>query len=296
VAPEIDNINNNKVPPFESSANVGQYLDLYINPAQYDYSFNFTEQSEQKQPHREANNLTTNTDEQFSSVNDELVDKLIIDQILDDLPLLKTSDILENADQQKSNNNINEHFNDLTIHQSQPYPLPINNVINTSTIYEAKPIQNINTSINIPQEITSTSPSQEFSSNSFPQIDSSLPITQTDFQTIPPDAYLSEPVQAIKSQAPPHLVENQLNNLPFEIKNEPLISTDNIPLVTSVYPTENHLQNIYSSQSNPLVDIPAQTQITTFPKTVIPLENQNQNIYISPFPQTEITQYKQKIQ
>ena len=184
-----------------------------------------------------------------------------------------------------NNNNDNQLFNNLTSDQSEPYPLPINNEINTSTIYEAKPIENITTSINIPQEITSTSPSQEFSSNSFPEIDSSLPITQTNFETIPPNTYLTEPVQAIKSQVPPHLVENP----PFEIKSAPIIPTDNIPIVTSVYPTENNLQNIYSSQSQsiPLVDIPAQNQKTTFPKTVIPLENQiqnqNQNIYISPF-------------
>ena len=307
MAPEIDNLNNNKVPSFESSANVGEYLGLDDNPAQYDYLFNSTEQNEQKQPypeHPEANNLTTYTNEQFSSDNDELLNKLIIDTILTDLSPLKTSDILKKSDQQISynnNNNDNQLFNNLTSDQSEPYPLPINNEINTSTIYEAKPIENITTSINIPQEITSTSPSQEFSSNSFPnsspEIDSSLPITQTDFQTIPPDEYISEPVQEIKSQVPPQ-VENQLNNLPFEIKSSPLIPTENIPLVTSVYPTENNLQNIYSSQSQsiPLVDIPAQNQITTFPKTVIPLENQiqnnqNQNIYIFPFPQTEITQY-----
>ena len=308
MAPEIDNLNNNKVPSFESttnnnkvpsfesSANVGEYLGLDDNPAQYDYLFNSTEQNEQKQPypeHPEANNLTTYTNEQFSSDNDELLNKLIIDTILTDLPPLKTSDILKKSDQQISynnnNNNDNQLFNNLTSDQSEPYPLPINNEINTSTIYEAKPIENITTSINIPQEITSTSPSQEFSSNPFPQIDSSLPITQTNFETIPPNTYLTEPVQAIKSQAPPHLVENS----PFEIKSAPLIPTDNIPLVTSVYPTENNLQNIYSSQSQsiPLVDIPVQNQITTFPKAVVPLENQNQNIYISPFPQTKITQY-----
>ena len=285
MAPEIDNLDDNQ--------------------AQYDYLFNSTEQNQQKQPypeHPEANNLTTYTNEQFSSDNDELLNKLIIDTILTDLPPLKTSDILKKSDQQISynnnNNNDNQLFNNLTSDQSEPYPLPINNEINTSTIYEAKPIENITTSINIPQEITSTSPSQEFSSNPFPQIDSSLPITQTNFETIPTNTYLTEPVQAIKSQAPPHLVENQLNNPPFEIKSAPLIPTDNIPIVTSVYPTENNLQNIYSSQSQsiPLVDIPAQNQITTFPKTVIPLENQiqnnqNQNIYISPFPPTEITQY-----
>ena len=290
IAPEIENINNNKIPPFESTENVGRYLGLENNPSQYDYLFNSTEQGEQKQPQPEANNITTYTNEQFSPVNDELVDKLMIDQILTDLPPLKTKDILEIADQQISNNNKNNQlFNNLTSHQSQPYPLKINNKINTNTVHEAKPMQNINTSINIPQAITSTSPSQEFSSNTYQHIDSSLPITQTNFQTIPPSSYLSEPVQAIKSQVPPLLAENQLNNLPFEIKSTPLIQLDNIPLVTSAYPMENHLQNKYSSQSNPLVDIPAQNQITTFPKTVNPLENQN--IYISPFPQTEIAQY-----
>lgn len=307
ITPEIENINNNKVPPiepgtnnnqvppFESSASVEQYLDFDNNPTQYDYIFNLIEQSKQKQPPPEANNLTTYTNEQFSSVNDGLVDKLIIDQILNDLPPLKTSQILENADQKVSTNNtqlVNQiPINNLTSLESQPYPLPIYNINNTNTTYETKPIQNINTSINIPQPITSIPPSQEFSSNSYSQIDSSLPIIPTDLQTIPQSTYINQPVQTIKTQAPPLLPKNQLNNLPFDIKSAPQIPIDNIPIVTSIYPTENHIQNTYSSQSNPLVDIPAQTQITTFPKIVIPLENQNQNIYIPTFTQTEITQY-----
>ena len=291
-------INNYQIPSFESSANVGEYLGLDIdnNSTQYDDIFNLIEQSDKKQPSLEANNLMTYTNGQVQSDNNELYDKKIIDKILSDLPPLNTNDILNYVDQQIPNNNtqlVNQiPINDLTSQESQPYPLPINNVINTSTTYESNPIQNINTSINIPQEITSTPPSQEFSSNSYLQINSSLPITQTNFETIPPNTYLSEPAQEIKTLAPLPLTENnQNNNLLFEIKSTPQIPIDNIPIVTSIYPTENHIQNTYSSQSNPLVDIPAKTQITTFPKTVIPLENQNQNIYIPPFPQTEITQY-----
>ena len=366
ISPEIDSLNNNKVPPFEtrennyeappfeskinnyqipsfeSSANVGEYLGLDIdnNSTQYDDIFNLIEQSDKKQPSLETNNLMTYTNGQVQSDNNELYAKKIIDKILSDLPPLNTNDILNYVDQQIPNNNtqlVNQiPINNLTSHQSQPYPLPINNiintnttyeskpiqnintsinipqaitstppsqesqpyplpinnVINTSTTYESKPIQNINTSINIPQALTSTSPSQEFLSNSYSQINSSLPITQANFQTFPPNDYLSESVQEIKTQAPLPLTENnQNNNLLFEIKSAPQIPLDNIPIGTSFYPTENHIENIYSSQSNPLVDIPAKTQITTFPKTVIPLEKQNQNIYIPPFPQTEITQY-----
>ena len=214
----------------------------------------------------------------------------------------------------------------LTTYESQPNPIVstplsfketipetipsnIKTVSNEDIItYEAQSVPTINSKIDIPQSITSTpiesiptnnfplqsqTQNQEFLSNTFSQIDSTLPITQTSVPTIPPNKYFTQPVKTIQTYSPLPIVENQFtsfnsNNTPFEIKSlpsnfTPSVNTNNIPIVSIIYPTENQHQP-YLSQSTPLINIQtnsAQNQIASFPKASIPLETQNQNSFIS---------------